>query len=118
MTLPGYPVYTSWGAWQQCEACAAGDWGASPSHLKKTEPGVPMVKTTVVVKVASLLAAGACAAGMAGTAAAQDTKISLGMSGWTGFAPLSLADKAGIFKKNGLDVELKMIPQKDRHLAL
>jgi NitT/TauT family transport system substrate-binding protein len=76
-----------------------------------------MVKT-VVVKVASLLAAGACAAGMAGTAAAQDTKISLGMSGWTGFAPLSLADKAGIFKKNGLDVELKMIPQKDRHLAL
>jgi NitT/TauT family transport system substrate-binding protein len=76
-----------------------------------------MVKT-VVVKVASLLAAGACAAGMAGTAAAQDTKIALGMSGWTGFAPLSLADKAGIFKKNGLDVELKMIPQKDRHLAL
>ncbi|QNK70518.1 ABC transporter substrate-binding protein [Variovorax sp. PAMC26660] len=76
-----------------------------------------MVKT-VVVKVASLLAAGACAAGMAGTAAAQETKISLGMSGWTGFAPLSLADKAGIFKKNGLDVELKMIPQKDRHLAL
>jgi len=77
-----------------------------------------MVKTTVVVKVASLLAAGACAAGMAGAAAAQETKIALGMSGWTGFAPLSLADKAGIFKKNGLDVELKMIPQKDRHLAL
>lgn len=72
----------------------------------------------VFLKVASLLAAGACAAGMAGTAAAQDTKIALGMSGWTGFAPLSLADKAGIFKKNGLDVELKMIPQKDRHLAL
>ena len=68
-----------------------------------------MVKP-VIVKVASLLAAGACAAGMAGTAAAQETKIALGMSGWTGFAPLSLADKAGIFKKNGLDVELKMIP--------
>jgi len=76
-----------------------------------------MVKT-VVVKVASLLAAGACAAGMAGTASAQDARIALGMSGWTGFAPFSLADKAGIFKKNGLDVELKMIPQKDRHLAL
>jgi len=42
----------------------------------------------------------------------------LGMSGWTGFAPLTLADKAGIFKKHGLDVEIKMIPQKDRHLAL
>jgi NitT/TauT family transport system substrate-binding protein len=40
------------------------------------------------------------------------------MSGWTGFAPLTLADKAGIFKKHGLDVEIKMIPQKDRHLAL
>ncbi|RYF82903.1 MAG: ABC transporter permease [Comamonadaceae bacterium] len=68
-----------------------------------------------LVKVASLLAAGLCAAG---AAQAQDTKIVLGMSGWTGFAPLTLADKAGIFKKNGLDVEIKMIPQKDRHLAL
>jgi NitT/TauT family transport system substrate-binding protein len=75
-----------------------------------------MVK--MVGKVAALLAAGVCAAGMVTTAAAEDTKIVLGMSGWTGFAPLSLADKAGIFKKNGLDVELKMIPQKDRHLAL
>lgn len=60
----------------------------------------------------------ACAVGALQTASAQDTKIVLGMSGWTGFAPLTLADKAGIFKKNGLDVELKMIPQKDRHLAL
>lgn len=58
------------------------------------------------------------AASAVGVAQAQDTRIALGMSGWTGFAPLTLADKAGIFKKNGLDVELKMIPQKDRHLAL
>jgi NitT/TauT family transport system substrate-binding protein len=49
---------------------------------------------------------------------AQEVKIALGMSGWTGFAPLTLADKAGIFKKHGLNVEIKMIPQKDRHLAL
>jgi NitT/TauT family transport system substrate-binding protein len=49
---------------------------------------------------------------------AQEVKIALGMSGWTGFAPLTLADKAGIFKKHGLTVEIKMIPQKDRHLAL
>ena len=49
---------------------------------------------------------------------AQDTKIAIGMSGWTGFAPLTLAKDAGIFKKNGLDVTLKMIPQKDRHLAI
>ena len=38
--------------------------------------------------------------------------------GWTGFAPLTLAKEAGIFKKNGLDVSLKKIPQKDRHLAI
>ncbi|MDO5625769.1 MAG: ABC transporter substrate-binding protein [Pseudomonadota bacterium] len=65
-----------------------------------------------------LLAAAALALAAVGTAHAQDTKIVLGMSGWTGFAPLTLADRAGIFKKNGLHVELRMIPQKDRHLAL
>ncbi|XDF37792.1 ABC transporter substrate-binding protein [Paracidovorax avenae] len=66
----------------------------------------------------SRLAAAAGMVGLAMSAQAQETKIALGMSGWTGFAPLTLADKAGIFRKNGLDVELKMIPQKDRHLAL
>ncbi|KQM79431.1 ABC transporter substrate-binding protein [Xylophilus sp. Leaf220] len=71
-----------------------------------------------MVKLAVRTAAGVCAAALAFGSAAQDTKIVLGMSGWTGFAPLTLADKAGIFKKNGLDVEIKMIPQKDRHLAL
>ena len=64
------------------------------------------------------LAAALCLAAALQPAAAQETKITLGMSGWTGFAPLTLADKAGIFKKNGLAVDLKMIPQKDRHLAL
>src|SRR6185436_2498036 len=39
-------------------------------------------------------------------------------SGWTGFAPLTLAKEAGIFKKHGLDVDMKKIPQKDRHLAI
>ena len=72
----------------------------------------------ILKKTASLLAVGACMAGISAPASAQETKLTLGMSGWTGFAPLTLADKAGIFKKNGLDVELKMIPQKDRHLAL
>ena len=51
-------------------------------------------------------------------AAAQETKVAIGMSGWTGFAPLTLAKEAGIFKKNGLDVTIKKIPQKDRHLAI
>ncbi len=49
---------------------------------------------------------------------AQDTKIAIGMSGWTGFAPLTLAKEAGLFKKYGLDVSIKKIPQKDRHLAI
>jgi NitT/TauT family transport system substrate-binding protein len=49
---------------------------------------------------------------------ADDVKVGVGISGWTGFAPLTLASQAGIFKKNGLDVSLKKIPQKDRHLAI
>jgi len=78
-----------------------------------------MTMTRSVGKWAPMAAvAAACMAALAAPAQAQDVKIALGMSGWTGFAPLTLADKAGIFKKNGLDVELKMIPQKDRHLAL
>ena len=48
---------------------------------------------------------------------AQD-KVAIGISGWTGFAPLTLAKEAGIFRKNGLDVDIKKIPQKDRHLAI
>ena len=70
------------------------------------------------VKFASLLLAGTVTAAMAFPTQAQEVKLALGMSGWTGFAPLTLADKAGLFKKHGLEVELKMIPQKDRHLAL
>lgn len=53
----------------------------------------------------------------AGGAQAQ-TKVNIGISGWTGFAPLVLAREAGIFAKNGLDVTIKKIPQKDRHLAI
>ena len=59
----------------------------------------------------------ACATGLA-PVHAQETKITFAMSGWTGFAPLTLAKEAGIFKKNGLDVTIKKIPQKDRHLAI
>jgi NitT/TauT family transport system substrate-binding protein len=52
------------------------------------------------------------------SANAQETKVAVGISGWTGFAPLTLAKEANIFKKNGLDVSIKKIPQKDRHLAI
>ncbi|ORM54738.1 ABC transporter permease [Pantoea conspicua] len=51
-------------------------------------------------------------------AQAEETPVAIGISGWTGFAPLTLADKAGIFKKHGLAVEVKMIPQSSRHLAV
>ncbi len=54
----------------------------------------------------------------AGAVNAQDTVVAIGISGWTGFAPITLAKEAGIFKKNGLDVSIKKIPQKDRHLAI
>ena len=64
------------------------------------------------------LAAVAVAVAGPGLASAQETKVGIGFSGWTGFAPLTLAAQAGIFKKNGLDVKLTKIPQKDRHLAI
>lgn len=51
-------------------------------------------------------------------AAAQETELSLGLSGWTGFAPLTLAKETGIFEKHGLDVTLVKIPQASRHLAI
>lgn len=60
----------------------------------------------------------AVAAGLMGLAQAQETKVSVAISGWTGFAPLTLAKEAGIYKKNGLDVSIRKIPQKDRHLAI
>src|SRR5438067_8290057 len=50
--------------------------------------------------------------------AAQGTKVAIAISGWTGFAPLTLAKEAGIFAKNGLDVTIKKIPQASRHLAI
>ncbi len=67
-----------------------------------------------------IVAATVCvtALGLAGPATAQETKVAIGISGWTGFAPLTLAKEAGIYKKNGLDVSIKKIPQKDRHLAI
>ncbi|WP_207456323.1 ABC transporter substrate-binding protein [Azospirillum sp. SYSU D00513] len=69
-----------------------------------------MIRTLIGMALAASFAAA--------PALAQDTKISLGFSGWTGFAPLTLAKGAGIFQKNGLDVNLVKIPQKDRHLAM
>ncbi len=70
-----------------------------------------MKRSLVAMIVAAFL-------GTAASAWAQDTKVAVGISGWTGFAPLTLAKEAGLFKKHGLDVSIKKIPQKDRHLAI
>ena len=67
------------------------------------------MKSLIALAVATL---------MTTAAMAQDTKVAIGISGWTGFAPLTLAKEAGLFKKHGLDVSIKKIPQKDRHLAI
>ena len=77
--------------------------------------GSNAVKASIAgLSLASLL----CCAALTTAAAAEDTKVVLGLSGWTGFAPLTLAKEAGIFKKHGLEVDLKKIPQASRHLAL
>ena len=64
-------------------------------------------------------------AGLAGVAlvavigpAQAATDVAIGMSDWTGFAPLTLAKEAGLFEKQGVNVTIKKIPQKDRHLAI
>jgi NitT/TauT family transport system substrate-binding protein len=57
-------------------------------------------------------------AGSLTAAGAQETPVAIGISGWTGFAPLTLAKEAGIFKKNGVDVSIKKVPQGTRHLAI
>ena len=69
---------------------------------------MPFVKTFIAAALAAFAVA----------AHAQETKVTVAISGWTGFAPLTLAKEAGLFKKHGLDVTIKKIPQKDRHLAI
>ncbi|MGN6463251.1 MAG: ABC transporter substrate-binding protein [Pseudolabrys sp.] len=63
-------------------------------------------------------AAAAAATLLSSSAFAQGTPVSIAISGWTGFAPLTLAKDAGIFAKNGLNVTIKKIPQASRHLAI
>ena len=65
------------------------------------------------MRIAALIVA----MGLACAAQAQE-KVVLGMSGWTGFQPLKLAELAGIFKKNGVDMEIRFIPPVQRSAAL
>jgi len=65
--------------------------------------------------IAAAMLVGVCAA----AAQAQNMmKVGIGISGWTGFAPITLAKEAGLFAKNGIEATVKNIPQKDRHLAI
>jgi NitT/TauT family transport system substrate-binding protein len=67
----------------------------------------------------SLLAAGAATLATPAIVRAQALpKITIGMSGWTGFAPLTLAEQAGLFRAQGVEVETRFVPQRERHLAL
>jgi NitT/TauT family transport system substrate-binding protein len=60
----------------------------------------------------------ASAALLAFAPAHAQEKVVLGMSGWTGFQPLKLAELAGIFKKNGVDIEIRFIAPVQRSAAL
>jgi NitT/TauT family transport system substrate-binding protein len=70
------------------------------------------------MKIRTLLAAAAMLAAEAAMPAAAATQVTIGISGWTGFAPLTLAKESGIFEKHGLDVTLKKVPQASRPLAI
>ncbi|CAN5517502.1 ABC transporter substrate-binding protein [soil metagenome] len=70
------------------------------------------------MKLIGISAAAMIAMLAATPALAADTKVTIAISGWTGFAPLTLAKEAGIFAKNGLDVTIKKVPQASRHLAI
>lgn len=53
------------------------------------------------------------------TAASSGDAITVGVSSWIGFAPFFVADEKGIFKKNGVNVNLQMIQSiADRRTAL
>ena len=66
----------------------------------------------------TLIAAAALGAVVIAGPASAQTKVAIGISGWTGFGPITLAKETGIFAKNGLDVSIKKIPQASRHLAI
>src|SRR5256885_12205668 len=51
-------------------------------------------------------------------AMAQEAKVNIGISGWTGFAPLTLAAQAGIFKKNRGAATIQKKPPQTRPPAL
>jgi NitT/TauT family transport system substrate-binding protein len=109
-------------AWRR-NSGAMPDKSACKRAANGIDCGVPtfrFVRQEPLMRALSRFAVLAAALAWPATALAQmpDKPIGIGISGWTGFAPLTLAKETGIFKKNGLDVVIKKIPQKDRHLAI
>jgi NitT/TauT family transport system substrate-binding protein len=68
---------------------------------------------------ATLPAALALAAAFGFSAQAQDMpRVVVAMSGWTGFAPITLGVDRGLFKKHGVEVVIKKMPTQARHAAM
>jgi NitT/TauT family transport system substrate-binding protein len=64
-------------------------------------------RRAVAVMVAALIVATTGVLAMPAANAAKLDKVTIGYSAWPGWFPLAVAQKQGIFKKNGLDVNLK-----------
>lgn len=61
----------------------------------------------------------AAAPALAQTQQAQaKPKVVLAMSGWTGFAPFTLAKEKGLFQKRNVDFDIKKMPTQARHAAM
>lgn len=76
-----------------------------------------MIKSWGNLRFMSLAGAGVALALAAGPAQAQ-TKVVLAMSGWTGFAPFTLAKEKGLDRKHGIAFEIKKMPTQARHAAM
>jgi NitT/TauT family transport system substrate-binding protein len=67
-------------------------------------------RTLVVTVAVAVVAIAVAATGVVATPAAHAAKldqVTIGYSAWPGWFPLAVAEKQGIFEKNGLDVDLK-----------
>lgn len=68
--------------------------------------------------IAAVFALTAGASTATGAAAQEPVKLRLAMSGWTGFAPITLAKELGIFQKHGIELEIVKMPTSNRHQAM
>ncbi|MBM3537580.1 MAG: transporter substrate-binding domain-containing protein [Alphaproteobacteria bacterium] len=83
---------------------------------------ITMCRTIGVLAGAGLLLSAGTAVAEAPKAqvelAQAQPKVVLAMSGWTGFAPFTLAREKGLHRKHGIDFEIKKMPPQARHAAM